>query len=170
MQRRSTTVDTERLTLAPLRAADLDRLFAVLDDPTLHDFTGGEPRSGGELADWIDAVAAAGSPDGRERWLNWVVRRRDDDEVVGTVQATVVGDEATIAWVIGSAFQGQGLAKEAGAGMVSWLRAHDGVTRFRATIHPDHLASQAVARSLGLEPTDEVDDGEIVWRTPPARP
>jgi RimJ/RimL family protein N-acetyltransferase len=152
--------------LSPIARADLDQLFRVLNDPALHTFIGGEPRTREDLGAWIEAVADGGPSDGGERWLNWVVRRRDDDEVVGTVQATVVGDEASIAWVIGTAFQGHGYAKEAAAGMVSWLRAKARVVRMRAAVHPEHLASQAVARSLGLEPTDEVDDGEIVWRSP----
>jgi RimJ/RimL family protein N-acetyltransferase len=156
-------VTTQRLWLEPLVAAHLDALFAVLDDSALHRFIGGEPRTEPELASWIETVNAA-APDG-ERWLNWVVRRRADDGVIGTVQATVVGDEASIAWVVGARFQGHGYAKEAAAGMASWL-VGAGVTRLRAAIHPNHVASQAVARWVGLEPTDEIDDGEVVWRGP----
>lgn len=167
---RSDPSASPRLRLEPLSSDHLDVLFALLDDPGLHTFIGGEPRSREELAGWIDAVTAGGSRDGGECWLNWVVRRRDDDEVVGTVQATIVEDEASIAWVIGTAFQGRGYAKEGAGSMAEWLRSHANVTRLRAAIHPDHPASQAVARSLGLEPTDEIDDGEVVWRTPATDP
>lgn len=149
--------------LRPLGAGDVDALFPLLDDPSLHVFTGGAPRTQEELARWVELVAVGRSPDGTERWCNWVVLRLDDEAVVGTVQATIVGDEASIAWVIGSGFQGQGYAKEAAACMSSWLRT--GVGHLRADIHPDHRASQAVARSLGLEPTQEITDGEVVWRT-----
>jgi RimJ/RimL family protein N-acetyltransferase len=151
--------------LTPLGAGDVDALFPLLDDPGLHVFTGGAPRTREELARWVELVASGRSPDGAERWCNWVVRRLDDDAVVGTVQATIVGDEASIAWVIGTGFQGRGYAKEAAAGMATWLRTDAGVGRLRADIHPDHRASQAVARSLGLEPTQEIADGEVVWRT-----
>jgi RimJ/RimL family protein N-acetyltransferase len=163
-------VTTERLRLEPLSSGHVEMLFPVLDDPSLHLFIGGKPRTRDELGDWIDFVADDRPLDDGERWLNWVVRRRDDDEVVGTVQATVAHDEASIAWVIGTGFQGMGYAKEAAAGMGSWLLEHAGVLRLRAAIHPGHLASQAVARSLDLEPTEEVDDGEIVWRTPAPTP
>lgn len=156
---------TPRLFLEDLAPSHLDELQVVLDDPALHVFTGGEPHTREELTRWIDIVVAGRSPDGRERWRNWVIRRRDDGRAVGTVQATVVGSEASIAWVLGTAFQGRGYATEAAGAMVAWLRAEAGVTRLRAAIHPDHLASQAVARSLGLRPTSEVIDGEIVWRS-----
>lgn len=33
-----------------------------------------------------------------------------------------------------------------------------------AHIHPDHLASAAVARAAGLAPTAEMQDGEVRWR------
>jgi hypothetical protein len=45
---------------------------------------------------------------------------------------------------------------------VHWLRER-GVTRFVANIHPGHGASAAVARHLGLAPTDERRAGEVRW-------
>ena len=120
------------------------------------------------LAKWIEFVAPGHSPDGAEVWKNWVVRTRDDGSAIGTVQATLVGDEATLAWTVGSAWQGHGYAKEAAAAVVLWV-ATSGVVWLRAAIHPDHHASAAVARSIGLAPTTETVDGEVVWRgVPPA--
>ena len=145
-------------------------LFAVLDDPGLHGFTGGRPRTREELDDWIRFVAGGRSPSGEETWWNWVIRVADGSAVVGTAQATSHGHEATLAWVIGTPFQGRGYAKEAAAAVASWLTATAGILRLRATIHPEHEASAAVARSIGLEPTGERDDGEIVWRNPPSEP
>ena len=58
------------------------------------------------------------SGDGREQWLNWVLRRRSG-ELIGYVQATVRGDgQAFIAYVLGSAHWGQGLASEAVAAVL----------------------------------------------------
>jgi hypothetical protein len=39
------------------------------------------------------------------------------------------------------------------------------VAAFTANIHPDHAASQGVARSLGLRPSESVLDGEVCWRS-----
>uniref|UniRef100_UPI00374E0D59 GNAT family N-acetyltransferase n=1 Tax=Clavibacter michiganensis TaxID=28447 RepID=UPI00374E0D59 len=60
--------------------------------------------------------------------------------------------------------QGSGAAAECAAAMVAWLR-EDGVGIVRANIHPDHAASEAVARRLGLAPTDERVDGEVRWES-----
>ena len=163
------SIRTLRLRLEPLTVRDSGALFAVLDDPALHTFTGGEPRTRAEFDAWVAAVEPGHSPDGMQAWCNWLVVVIETGSVAGTVQATVEGGEASLAWVIGTGFQGHGYAKEAGAAMAAWL-ADQGVTRFRATIHPDHAASGAVADSWGMKPTDEVVDGEVVWRStrPPA--
>jgi RimJ/RimL family protein N-acetyltransferase len=92
-----------------------------------------------------------------------VVRLDSADCLTGTVQATVVGGRAEIAWVVGTPWQGQGIATEAARGLVGWLCAQ-GVTTLVAHIHPDHLASAAVAAGAGLTATDEWDDGERRWR------
>jgi len=165
----ASSIRTPRLRLEPLAVRDTDALFAVLDDPALHDFTGGEPRTRTELGAWIIAAEPGRSSDGMQSWCNWVVVVFETRSVAGTVQATIEGDEASLAWVIGTAFQGRGYAKEAAAAIVTWL-AERGVSRFRASIHPDHSASGAVAGSLEMRPTDELVDGEVVWRSsgPPA--
>ena len=160
----ASSIRTPRLRLEPLIARDTDALFPVLDDPSLHSFTGGEPRTRAELQAWIAAVEPGRSPDGTQSWCNWVVVVVETGSVAGTVQATVEGDDASLAWVIGAAFQGLGYAKEAAAAMAAWL-SDRGVARFRATIHPNHAASGSVADSLGMQPTDEVVGCDVVWRS-----
>jgi hypothetical protein len=54
-------------------------------------------------------------------------------------------------------------------GTASWRnwvvrRRADGVVSFSAHVHPGHAASMAVARSLGMAPTEEMRDGEVLWR------
>jgi len=107
----------------------------VLDDPELHTFTGGSPMTLDALEKWIEFVVPGHSPDGGEIWKNWVVRLRDEGQAIGTVQATIVGDEATLAWTIVSAWQGHGYAKEAATAVRLWV-ATSGVVWFRAEIHP----------------------------------
>jgi RimJ/RimL family protein N-acetyltransferase len=156
-------LESERLVLEPLRPEHADELAPVLDDVTLHRFIGGEPLGLEALRARFERQVRGRSPDGRDLWLNWVVRERATGRPVGTVQATVSGSEteriAELAWVIAGADQGRGFAKEAVAAMAVWL-GERGVGRLRAHIHPDHRASMAVARSVGLAPTDVVVDGE----------
>ncbi len=91
-----------------------------------------------------------------------MLRRRDTGELVGTVQATVTGSSADLAWVVAVPHQGRGYAREAALAVRTALATAD-VTRFAASIYPEHGASAAVARSLGLTPTDTLVDGEVQW-------
>jgi RimJ/RimL family protein N-acetyltransferase len=167
---KSSTIETERLSLVPLRAEDADEMAVVLDDERLHEFTGGRPATVDEIrAHYARLVAGPARPD--EVWLNWIVRRRADSQPVGTVQATVTSRDgrwrANVAWVIGTEWQGRGFASEAARALVDWLR-NEGAQEVVAHIHPDHRASAAVATRAGLEPTDDQVDGEQVWRAPDA--
>jgi RimJ/RimL family protein N-acetyltransferase len=153
---------TDRLLLHPLRVADAVDMVPVLADESLHVFTGGGPPTLPELRARYRAQVA-GSPSTDQVWHNWVIRLAGTDEAVGFVQATVSGDIADVAWVIGIPWQGQGLAVEAGGSMCRWL-LDSGIERLLAHIHPDHLASTGVARTLGFRSTGELDaDGEMVW-------
>jgi RimJ/RimL family protein N-acetyltransferase len=155
---------TRRLELEPLGPDHARELARVLDDPALHAFTGGAPSTEDELRERYARQSAGRSPDGTQDWLNWVVRDSATREAVGTVQATVSdhGRTAELAWVIATSSQGEGLATEAATAIRDALRA-DGVTMFVAHIHPDHAASAAIARRLGLRPTSPRADGEIRW-------
>ena len=153
-----------RLSLTPLAVADADEMVGVLSGPALYTFTGGSPPSLGELRARYARLATGRSPDGREEWRNWILRREPDRAAVGYVQATIVdgGTRAEIAWVVGLNWQRQGFAAEAAGALIAWLDAR-GVTVIQAHIHPDHAASAAVARRVGLVPTGQSDDGERLW-------
>jgi RimJ/RimL family protein N-acetyltransferase len=156
-------VQTPRLTLEPLRVEHAEEMVAVLGDPRLHEFTGGQPKSLDELRQTYRRRVVGQSSDGAQGWLNWTVRLKANGAAIGTVQATLrQGDAAILAWTIGSEHQGHGFAKEAAAAMAGWLRRNQ-VERFTAHIRPDHAASIAVAHHLGLRETNELIDGELTW-------
>lgn len=164
---------TARLLLEPLRPEHADEMAPVLDDLALHTYTGGRPADRDALRRRYERQALGRSPDGSQQWLNWIVRRSIDGLAVGTTQATVTTSEkgtiAEVAWVIGSAQQRQGYATEAARAMLKHLR-DSGVTTVVANVHPQHQASMAVARALGLAPSGVVADGEVRWTSGPAAP
>jgi RimJ/RimL family protein N-acetyltransferase len=156
---------TARLDLEPLTVAAAAEMVTVLADPSLYRHTGGVPPDLPTLTERYRRQAAGSSPDGSERWLNWIVRPRVSREAVGYVQATIrpATGEANVAWVVGTAFQGHRYATEASHAVVDWLVSLDATKRVTAHIGADNVASQAVARRLGFVPTAEVSDGETVW-------
>jgi RimJ/RimL family protein N-acetyltransferase len=162
---------TERLDLEPLAVAHAAELALLLDDPALHEFTGGAPLSAAALAARYARLAARRSPEGDQMWGNWVMRVRAAGTVAGTVQATLpaggpAAGPAEVAWVVVRPAQGRGYATEAARGLVALL--HETGWTVVAHIHPGHLASQQVARGAGLSPTAGVRDGEIRWVSLPA--
>ncbi|MFF0743665.1 GNAT family N-acetyltransferase [Streptomyces sp. NPDC004111] len=155
-------ITTDRLDLLPLALEYAPEMAKVLADPALHTFTGGVPLCEDALRARYERQLR-GAPDPGTDWLNWVVRLRGEGRLTGTVQATVTGEVAELAWVVGTDWQGRGIATEAAAGLAGRLAARPGIRELRAHIHPGHRASQAVARALGLRPTDTVLDGEVRW-------
>ena len=145
-------------------------MLALFADPELYGFIGGAPPTLGEL-DARFARWALGSPRPGEAWHNWVIRLQADGSAVGHLQATVVdgGEDdagartADIAWLVGTAWQGRGYATESARALVRWLES-SGVRTITAHVHPDHAASARVSAAAGLEPTEEIEDGEVVWR------
>ena len=151
---RAEALTTPRLVLEPLRPEHARELAPVLDDPALHAFTGGEPARRGRAARALRPAGRGQSPDGAQGWLNWVARDRATHAPVGTVQATISDDAGvrTAALGVGRGHEppGRGPRDRGRARAARTGCAITGVTRFVAHIHPDHAASAAVARHLGL--------------------
>jgi aminoglycoside 2'-N-acetyltransferase I len=166
------TLRTSRLVLTPLSPDDAEEMAAVLADPALYAFTGGEPADVPATRARFERLAVGRSADDAEEWHNWIARLASTGAAVGSVQATVtrVPDavglprrRAAIAWVIGVAWQGNGFATEAAIELVRWL-ASTGASTIEAYIQAGHAASEAVAARAGLTVTDELMDGERIWR------
>lgn len=162
-----TLIVTDRLLLEPLAVRHAAEMAETLSSsPDLFTHIGGTSPSVSELERLYALQSVGASPDGEAGWLNWIIRDATRSIAVGYVQATVTRadarNQADIAWVIGADHQRQGFATEAARAMVAWL-ADRHVTELRAAIHPDNTASNRVAERLGLQQTDEIDDGEVIW-------
>lgn len=159
-------IRTSRLELEPISLLHAPEMVAVLSDSSLYAFIGGEPPTEEALQRRYAAQRVGHSPEGDQTWLNWIIRHSETDTALGFVQSTVTMNERTwiadVAWVVGAQHQGNGYAFEASAGMLQWLSDH-GITRFQAFIHPEHAASNSVARKLELTPTPHIEDGETLW-------
>lgn len=155
---------TETVSIRPLALADAEEMVVVLAHPDLYLFTGGEPPSRPDLERRYARQVLGHSPDGSEIWINHVVVAPGGERAVGCVQATLAvgGSHAEIAWVIGRTWQRRGYATQAALLLLQDLRDR-GVRQIVAHIHPEHAASQCVARRLGLQPTEIMEDGETRW-------
>ena len=170
---------TGELLLRPLTAADSGEMFELLADPALHAFTDSTPpASRDELRQRYARLESRRSPDGRERWLNWIVRDRDG-RALGFVQATVFEPaSAWVAYLIAGAHGGRGLATAATRAMLDHLRDEHGVTRFLARIERANERSLRLVQRLGFRPATAEEAApwalsatEQVWvQEPPPSP
>ncbi|MDP9225429.1 MAG: GNAT family N-acetyltransferase [Actinomycetota bacterium] len=149
--------------LEALRAKHAKELAPLLNDRSLHRFTGGQPLSPAALEERYRRWEARRSPDGHERWFNWVIRRQDDGRAVGVAQATIRERQAEVAWTVARRWQDRGYAKRVAEMLVRWLTQEMGLEVI-AHINPNHAASEAIATAAGLAPTADVEEGERVWR------
>lgn len=159
------TIATPRLVLLPLLVEHAHEMVGVLSDPRLYTFTGGSPPTPVVLRARYERLAR-GSPDPAVTWCNWVIKLSDAGRLAGTVQATISthaeGLMAEIAWVVGTPWQGRGIATEAAKALIAWL-GDQSVRAVIAHIHPDNRASAGVATAAGLTPTREWQEGEQRW-------
>jgi RimJ/RimL family protein N-acetyltransferase len=108
---------------------------------------------------------------GQAPWSARLLVLRETGEAAGSAGFSG-GPDAAGAVLMGYSlypvFQRRGLASEAAAALVAWALTQPGVQRVRATIRPDHVASQGVAERAGLRRTGRIeqdpDEGPVeVW-------
>ena len=144
-------VRTARLELQPLTVAHADAMYRVLADPALYRHLDYQPPPNVEHTRAVYARLEAGaSPDGTQRWLNWIVVPHGGAPI-GFVQATVPADgSAWIAYLLATAAQGRGYATEGVAAMTAHLASHYRVDRLLAMVEADNARSIALLGRIGL--------------------
>ena len=131
---------------------DEDALAALFDDPLVYRFTPIQEPFDVDAARRRIAAVTRGEASGT------IVCRAviTSDELVGEVAAyslppLITGDAAaSISYVIGSAWRGKHLARDAVTLLIEEVRERWSVTRFIAEIAPENPASKRVAESLGF--------------------
>ncbi len=96
--------------------------------------------------------------------MTFAVERKGEPGVIGMISLTLdgLGVEGDLGWWIAGPHQGLGYASEAASVLIDFARAM-GVARLTAGALPENLASQSVARRIGMRPA-----GRLV-RSAPAR-
>jgi 8-oxo-dGTP diphosphatase len=142
------TIATERLLLRPLTPADAPDVTRLVNDYSVAGNLARVPfpyRDGLAL-EWIAAThaqIAAGDA------YHLAVTR--GGALVGCVGLTLKrGALPELGYWVGRRFWGQGIAREAAAGLMAWAERTLGLTRFEASALNDNLASQAVLKRIGF--------------------
>lgn len=158
-----------RCTLEPLLAAHAEAMFQVLADPAIYDYENAPPASLDGLRQRYQRLESRRSADGRQLWLNWVLRL-PGGALAGHVQATVLPTGAAlVAYELASAHWRQGIGSAALAAMLDELAATYGVHTAVAVLKARNQRSAGLLLHLGFVPGAQddlglgpIDDDEII--------
>ena len=151
----SLVIETAHLRLEPIRQSHAVLLFAALSDAHLYALIPEEPPKSLEALEKRYAFLQGGkSPDGKEHWLNWTMFDRRTHMPVGTFQATVRDDAPSdIAYIVFKAHWRQGIAREAGMGVIDHLFKTYPTPLLAANMDTRNVASIKLVESLGFKRT-----------------
>ena len=164
-------IETGSLTLEPQTAAHAQEMFAVLSDPAIYEYENEPPPSVEWLRERFAKLESGLSANGREQWLNWVIRL-PTSELIGYVQATVdANGRAAIAYQLSSAYWGRGLARLAVQAMISELVQRYQVRSLSAVFKRANLRAMRLLERLGFSPASaerhtkhQVEPGELLMQ------
>jgi RimJ/RimL family protein N-acetyltransferase len=126
-------------------------MFEVLTDPAIYEFENQPPPSESSLAARYATLKTRQSPDGKQSWLNWVIRL-PSGELAGHVQATLLGDGAAImAYELASKYWRQGIATTAVGAVLTELELSYAVNLFVAVLKLRNHRSLGLLRKLGFQ-------------------
>lgn len=138
------------LCLEPQTARHARGMFEILSDPAIYEFENQPPPSVEWLQERFLKLESRRSRDGREQWLNWVIRL-PSGALAGFVQATVLPDfTAYVAYELASKFWRQGIGSVAVAAVIGELGVTYGIHTCVAVFKARNFRSQALLQSLAF--------------------
>jgi len=149
----TTVLETERLTLRQMNMDDVNALAAVLGDPDAMRYYPA-PFTRDKVEEWIQWSLKNYADFG---YGLWAVVLKASQECIGdcglTWQRVGYSEERQleVGWHIRRDLWNRGLATEAGLACRDYARDVIRQPHLISIIDPDNLASQAVARKLGME-------------------
>ena len=150
-------LQTHRLTLRQMEAADLDFVATMLADPDVMRFYP-SPLSREESAEWIERQQRRYAEDGYGLWL---ALNRSSGVPVGQVGlvASEVDEirEPALTYLIHRPYWRRGFATEATLATRNYAFEELGLRRMITLIRPENVPSQGVARKIGMTPERETD-------------
>ena len=162
-----TVLITERLTLAPMQAADLPDLTALWADPAFATAIFPAPLSSEDV--WFRLLRDIGHWEALGHG-NWAIRETATGDYVGSVgvldyrrRLEPAFDAPELGWGLAPRFQGRGMAFEAVSAALAWCDETLNAARTVCMIAPDNAPSHALAARAGYAPyVDTTYKGEAV--------
>jgi ribosomal-protein-alanine N-acetyltransferase len=148
--KRAPVLETERLRLEPLVAADADHLFPILGDPEVMAYWDIPEIDDPDLVQRLVLSQVESMADGQS--LYWAMRRLGDGSFVGSCDLSEIDRwhrRAEVGFMLGREAWGHGLALEAMRTVVAFA-AGAGVRKLTARTHLGNRRSESLLEKLGF--------------------
>lgn len=149
------SLTTDRLTLSPICATDMDDLLSLWADEGFTRFITGRALSEEEV--WLRCLRDIGHWQALNHG-NWAIRETATGEFVGTVgvldyrrDITPPFDAPELGWGLSPRFHGKGMAYEAVSAALEWLDVILKSPRSLCMISPENTPSIRLAERLGYQ-------------------
>lgn len=154
-------LSTSRLALDPITEAHAEELWELFNDPLLHEYVPFEHLTLAKQKERFARWARRRSPDGKELWLNWVGREKQTRKAMAHFQAGIRSDGiASIGYLVARDFQRKQFAFEGLQALFQYLSEHLFVREVKAWCDTRNLASQNLAKKLGMVQIDFIEDAD----------
>ncbi len=148
----ATILETPRLILRHQVLSDLDDLWALYCNPNITKYIPDAPRSREEAQEELE-WHMHGHPHNPSLGL-WATIHKETGKFIGRcglLPWTINGqDEVEVAYTIAEAYQAQGLGSEAAQAILNYGFEKLSLTRLICLIDPENIASQKVAKKIGM--------------------
>lgn len=152
-------IETERLRLRPWRDEDLEPFARINAEPEVRRFLGIE----GTRQETAAAIARQQALQARLGHCFWALERRTDCALLGFcglrdgVPDSPIAKDVEIGWRLGSAWWGQGYAREAAAACLGWGFEALAVPRIVSITVPANVRSWGLMERLGMVRRPDLD-------------
>jgi [ribosomal protein S5]-alanine N-acetyltransferase len=153
---------TERLLVEPLLPMHAEEMFEILQDKEIYKFIPTHPpKDIDELKARYARLKTRFSPDKSQMWLNWVLRQKADNSLIGRFEATIYEDEtACIAYELCSRFWGKGFAYEASEKLIDTLKREYQVTKVKANVDTRNSSSIRLLEKLNFQKVNFIKNAD----------
>lgn len=155
---------TKRLSLEPICGQHAQRLFPLMQNMAIYEWISSQPpKSIDQLqASWQKKESRL-SPDAKEAWLNWAVRRRSDGAYLGKIDAEVNTESiaTNIGYIFFPEYWGNGFATEAVSVVINHF-SENNILKIFATVTAGNKASYQVLEKSCFVKTRVTPDSETI--------
>jgi RimJ/RimL family protein N-acetyltransferase len=157
-------IESDRLSIRPLRPDDFDRHFAIYSNPDVVRFLYEEPFDAEGAREHLKRRSSIDLPT-EGSWVNLGVELRDADILIGEVGLAFVSSvhgHCEIGYVFDPTYAGNGYATEASAVMVELAFSVLGAHRVSGRLDARNGASARVLERLGMRREGDFVENEYV--------